>query len=173
MDANIEKKSNSSFEAAKLGYEMAIQLWIYEGNSIWSKFNVMLVVHTILFNLLASKESSNYISHISAFGIVISLLWLIMTKKGFYSLDYWIYTARELEENHFNNIIKNVKRGNKFTSGSKITFAFKGNNSLKIQKPLNWLNNRFSAYIIIYLIIFVYIYIFLKINFCKIMSLFC
>jgi len=48
--------SDQATENAKVGYQVAIELWIYEGELVWSKFNVMLVANSIVLALVVVRK---------------------------------------------------------------------------------------------------------------------
>lgn len=166
----------NNFESAKLGYEMYIQLWIYEGNSVWAKFNAMLVANGIVFAAFTQIESKLTLVLLGILGVLLCIGWYTITIRGFKAIDYWIFSARELEEQYLSSSLTGVKRGSDFFGGKQVVFNF-GKRPKKLKMPgySNWINNRNSSFFIISLFAISYI-IFITYNFfgmyCKLMSCF-
>jgi len=123
------EENNNTHETAKLGYESAIQLWIYEGDVIWSKYNAMLVANSIVMGILGFAISSNsgtfpkyYIIGLVVVGIVLCLAWYQLMKRGYDTVVYWIFSALEIEANHLSPTLEILQRGRKFSSGEKVEF---------------------------------------------------
>ncbi len=152
--------AGKDFETAKLGYEMATQLWIYEGNSIWSKFNTMLVAHSIAIAAVAQLNTPIVWLIAAVLGVLVCLIWRSWMKRGFETIDCWINTAKEIEQNYFSPTISNVQKGGDFAEGKSILFDFNGNpKTLKMSKLGQRWSVRDSANKIIYLFMIVYVII--------------
>ncbi|MCE7925626.1 MAG: hypothetical protein DYG98_21450 [Haliscomenobacteraceae bacterium CHB4] len=123
------EKNDDTKEVAKLGYETAVQLWIYEGELIWSKYNAMLVANSIVMGILGFAISSSnvsvpkyYMIGLCVVGIVLCLAWYQLMKRGYDTLIYWVFSALEIEANHFSPTLEIFQRGRKFSSGEKVEF---------------------------------------------------
>jgi len=57
----VDKDDNSD---ARVGYESAINLWVYQGEQIWARFNVMLVANSIMIFAITNTNNSS-LHHIS------------------------------------------------------------------------------------------------------------
>jgi len=111
---------------ARIGYQVAINLWVYEGQLIWSRFNAMVVANGIILaaiSVLLTTERVDWkpLVGLSALGIVLCLIWALMTARGFDYHDYWIRSARELEKGHLNTV-RTVSRGGEFAEGQQVEF---------------------------------------------------
>jgi hypothetical protein len=49
---NIKKLDPDKLENARIGYETAINLFIFEGQMLWSRFNTILAVNTVIISIL-------------------------------------------------------------------------------------------------------------------------
>lgn len=121
--------NNKTHDIAKLGYETAVQLWIYEGELIWSKYNAMLVANSIVMGILGFAISSNnvsvpkyYMIGLGVVGIVLCLAWYQLMKRGYDTLIYWVFSALEIEATHLTPTLEIFQRGRKFSAGEKVEF---------------------------------------------------
>jgi hypothetical protein len=106
-------------ENIRCGYSNAINLWIYEGNSIWNKIAAMITTNTILFATIgiiinATKWHALWelIPILSILGILLCVCWFILNRRSFIYYQYWIVSARNLEKSLTN--IETVINGNNF-----------------------------------------------------------
>jgi hypothetical protein len=152
----------------EIKYSAAIQLLTYEGQVSWARFNSIVTAQSIFFatiGVLIKSELDLIICALSLIGILISILWLVMTIRGFAMLKYYILCARELEEEidppkkdlYFNFF----KRGNDFRNNKIVAFKLLNSDSKYHVRPdfgriidTNW-----AAYLIICLFIMLYIII--------------
>lgn len=44
--------NQARIENARVGYQVATNLWVYEGTTIWSKFNALLVANSIILAMV-------------------------------------------------------------------------------------------------------------------------
>lgn len=114
-------------ENARIGYQVAAQLWAYEGQGVWSMFNAMLVANSIV--VAAEGASSKFVEAnpallwiLPAFGLVLSILWYALVDRGFTVHSYRVLAARDLEQDI--KPVKTVAEGAKFNAGHPVTFSF-------------------------------------------------
>ena len=105
----------------RIGYQMAIEMWAHCGDEVWSRFNSMLVAHSIIVYagisaLLENPPFKNLIYILSVAGIVICFLWAIMMERAFAYQDYYLFTARDWEESASGELapIKTISVGRDF-----------------------------------------------------------
>jgi hypothetical protein len=123
---NQNKKEN-----AQIGYQVATTLWAYGGQLVWSKFNAMLVANSIVLATIGLAISSQHALPIFTIvmpiaGLIFCTIWFLVTKRGFDNYIYWIFSARELEEQHLNDVVKTVSRGGNFADGEEIQLTING-----------------------------------------------
>ena len=117
-------------ENLRIGYQTAVQLWASQSEQLWSGFNAMVVANSIILGaiglLLTNKEAPLALKiSLPAVGIVLSIAWLAIVKRHFHYQDYYINSARELEERDDLQPIKTVSRGARFARHEELLFKFK------------------------------------------------
>jgi hypothetical protein len=147
--------SESEQEDARAGYGSVVDLWIYEGDSTWARFNAMLVANSILLTLAGVTYDSDSLNGVfkaglAGAGLVFCLVWTVLTKRSFDYYRYWILTARELEERYLHPAVRTVSRGNVFAEGRPAEFFVGGQ---RMTHRMSWLGRTvriaWCAYIII------------------------
>jgi hypothetical protein len=126
-DEDNDNDEDNDIENARIGYEKAIDLWIYEGETYWSKFNAFVVAHSIIIGaiVLSITQSNNAYFFPFAFSIIgmfLCYFWFRLLRRSFGYYDYWIFSAREIEEKNLADLVKTVSRGGKFAEGEKVNF---------------------------------------------------
>lgn len=140
---------------ARIAYQTAISLWVYEGNLIWSKFNAMLVANSIVLAVVGFAQSSTVLSHavktaLPVVGTLLCLFWLHLTKRGFDYCVYWIVSARELEEKYFSAEVRTVSRGGRFANGSRVVLDIDGTaTGFQMSRVSRSMTTEWSAYLVI------------------------
>jgi len=169
---------DNNLENARVGYQVAVNLWTYEGETLWSKFNAMLVANGIFLaaiSLFMTASNRPVFSILlpcvmSSVGIILCVFWFLLTKRGFEYHDYWVFSAREIERQYFKSLIQTVSRGERFADGQEVQFV--GEKKALKMSNLSWLvPAKCAAYVIIGLFIFLYLTI-LIINATRLMGYF-
>jgi hypothetical protein len=103
---------------ARVGYQVATSLWIYEGGLIWSKFNTLLVANSIILAVIsltlsvpsgAAVLARVFSIAIPIMGIVLCVLWWLITRRSWEYHDIWLLSAREIEERFLSNEVNTVR----------------------------------------------------------------
>ena len=94
-------------ENARVGYQVASNLWIYEGGTLWSKFNALLVANSVVLSALGLSMSAAsplrvFSIGMPVVGIILCVMWFLLTERSFRFYKYWIWSAREIEEQYLN-----------------------------------------------------------------------
>ena len=145
----------SENESALAGYQASMNLWIYEGNILWSKFNALLVANSVVLTAYGFTAGSGAVVGAFAWalpiaGIVLCLLWAQLMRRGFDNYRYWIYSARELEEKHLSPTTKLVSRGGDYADGSAVSLTIGGaQKPMQIPKPGRLLTAAKGSYLVI------------------------
>lgn len=107
----LEKaKQLEQTDAITAAYQSATSLWIYTGQEVYSRFNTMLVVHSVFLAtiglfLTTEKVISNTIPLIlSIAGGFLTFLWASLNERNFVYAEYYTLKTREIEELHFPEI---------------------------------------------------------------------
>jgi len=149
---------------ARVGYQAAVTLWAYEGNTFWSKFYAMLVANSIVIGSVAlsntvQNPSCVFVVGMPIFGIVLCILWLQLSERSLCNYDYWILAAREIEERFLSGSVDFVRRGGDYTKGKKVKLQVSDPDRQEMR--MNWLGRRprvrIAAYAVIGLFTAVYI----------------
>ena len=109
-------KVREQMENAQIGYQLAVQMAIGEGQSLWSGFNAGLVANGIILAAVAVSlnvafKGSSVISKIipgtlSSIGLVICLLWIFSLKRRVKVYDHWKSCALHFETKYLYKTIK-------------------------------------------------------------------
>ena len=186
LDEN-EKSSQIDPEVlknARIGYQAAINLWIYENESIWSKFNAFLVANSIIFlaaiGIMIQNSTSCllwvFLVTISIMGMFFCVLWFLMAKRSFDYVKYWTSSAREIEKN-FLSPVKIVFRGKKFAEGKEVKFCYFYKNShvlenLRMSFCARLLRIEWVLYMIVVIFLVVYCVLFAS-SLCHVICCYC
>jgi hypothetical protein len=115
-------------ETAHVGYQVAVSLWSHAGNEVWTRFNMMLVANSIIIAVigiaLSAQRNLNLLTaSMSATGIALCIAWYLITKRGFAYQVYYLFSAREIEEQYLSNTIHTMSRGGPFGYGKPINLT--------------------------------------------------
>ncbi len=156
-------------ENAKVGYQAAVDLWTYEGEQNWARFNVMLVANSVIIAavtlVLTSENPLRLLSTVLAIvGLILCFAWFLVTKRGFDYQDYYILSARELEELFLYEPVQTAARGKLFAQGAEVPFELKGGPSrLRMSWPSRIASAGTVSQFVILLFVIVYIVVILQI----------
>ena len=97
----------------------------------------MLVANSIVlavtgFAVGSDKLSNVFKAGLPVVGIVLCVLWLHLTKRGFDNYVYWILSARELEEKYLPAGLTTISRGGLFADGKSVDLTI-GGRDLKVR----------------------------------------
>lgn len=153
----------SNIQDARVGYQAAVALWVYEGTLIWAKYNAMLVANSVILAVYGVTLGSSqrlpaaFVTGLPIAGIALCVLWAILTKRGFDNYAYWIGCVRELEEAHLAPTVRTVSRGGSFADGRVVTVAIDGQpKDYSMSRVSRLLRAAWSSYMVI--LVFVVLY---------------
>jgi hypothetical protein len=124
----IDLSDSATLDTARIGYQVATSLWIYEGGLIWSKFNALLVANSIILAaIVLALTTSNGIPRLAGLfstamppiGIVLCWLWLSITRRSFAFHSHWIDSAREIEKRFPGQVVTTVADGRDLAKHSR------------------------------------------------------
>lgn len=155
------KPSEDTIKSIEIGYQTAVQLWIYEGNLIWktideySKLALILIAGSIFPSFLQTN-SDRVVSIVglvlSVIGLVTTLLWWSMASRCIAYHKYWILSARELEKK-LPASVRTLERGEKMSNGDSVDVGKEKISFLNISRFR--MTQGISLFYIIFLLIFV------------------
>jgi hypothetical protein len=150
-------------EHAAAAYGAAINLWTYEGQLIWARYNAMLVANSVVLAAIGLTVGDDDASlalgaGLPIAGMVLCVLWWNLIVRGFDYYAYWILSAREIEELYLAPVVKTVARGAAFAEGRVVHFG-KGakETTHQLSRVSRLLRVRHNSYIV--LLVFVVLYI--------------
>lgn len=166
---------NKTEEDLSLGYQTTLQLIIYEGGLVWTRFNTMLTAHLVLFGIIGLvltandkvSNSSFFLITLTCAGIIVSFLWFIMTTRSFTYLQYLTLSAREYEDKIGSEDLKTLRRGYDFIQNKTVHFTFSDPKpSSKYSRPwyaklLGSMRMEIAAYWVIIVIGIIYVILFI------------
>jgi hypothetical protein len=121
MTDNLDEATR--LRSIEVGYQKAIDLWMYEGRLFWMEFNTMLVINVLILTFAYNKQYAMSPSFISpTIGLVVCFVWIAMMQRTRSYFTYWALSARELENKLFGSDVKIVRRGALFGAGKPIQF---------------------------------------------------
>lgn len=110
-------------EDARVGYQVAVDFWTYQGKLIWDRFNVMLVACSIITGLVSAIFSYGQqipaiiIIGLAAVGLVLCCGWFLIMASGFAYHKYWGLCAWDLEERYLKGTVDTVAKLQVFREG--------------------------------------------------------
>jgi hypothetical protein len=148
-------------ENARVGYQVAVSLWIYEGSQIWSKFTAMIYANTIVLATIGIVITSTRASDLRLLRVALAILglvlWILLTKRSFEYYNYWIFSSREIEENYLSDAVQTVSRGAVFADGKPGSFQTRPKIQHQASSQLPNIRIQTVSYIIIAVFMVLYV----------------
>lgn len=109
----VEDEDSSTIENARVGYQVAVDLWTFQSSLNWNRFNAMLTANSIItavIGLVLYSQPSLAILKIGfpLVGLWLCSLWVFLTVRGSDFHMYWKSQACELEEKYLSNVLSTV-----------------------------------------------------------------
>lgn len=135
-------------ENALIGYQMAINLWTYQGAQGWARFNVLLFVNGTIIGIIGLIMTSGdpqpfATGFLALVGLLLCCFWLPVIHREDEYASYYVRSARELEEKYLSDSVKTVSRGRLFGDGKVVTIETSAEPSSQVQ--MGWLARRWRA----------------------------
>lgn len=133
-----EESAKDRLQKALVGYETAVHLWTYQGEQWWARFNIMLlansmVVAAVTVVLTSSPSDTVWTLLLRVLsvalplgGVALALFWLALISRENVYADYYVWSARELEEQHLHDTVKTVWRGRELAEGKTVQIVTDG-----------------------------------------------
>ena len=105
---NNKPLKGEELENARIKYSSALSLHNSQGEIQWTRFSAILIINTLLIGLIGFAYSKDFnftiflkiaFLLIPIFGIYLCDLWYKISDRGFFWIDFWLISARELERN--------------------------------------------------------------------------
>ncbi len=106
-------------ENARVGYQVATNLWVNVGETLWSQFNAFLVANSIVIasivlSMTVLRRLAVFLIVMPVFGMILCFCWFLVIKRSFDYFNYYIKSSREIEEQYLSEPIQTISRGEKF-----------------------------------------------------------
>ena len=134
-------------------YRLSKELWIYEGNLLWSKFNNFILINTIFLSAIIVSEINKLSFFLSIllplFGIVLCFIGDFLVARSFEMHNYWINKIK-LGKSRNNEAIEAIQQCGKFIEG------IGDNDELKMISTGRFYRTRTICYFIIFIFLIIY-----------------
>jgi hypothetical protein len=140
------EEDEAQLENARVGYQAAVSLMTFEGNLVWTRYGLMVLVHTIILTAIGLTSGTSQpartitLGCLSLVGLVLCVVWWLVNDIGFRYFFYWLFSARELEEQYLRPA-RTLSRGIPLTQGEAATVVLGGKEH---QLPV-WRKDRFNV----------------------------
>jgi hypothetical protein len=121
----------AQLENARVGYHAAVSLMTFEGNLVWTRYGLMVLVHTIILTAIGLTSGAPQPARtvtlvgLSLVGLMLCVVWWLVNDIGFRYFFYWLFSARELEERYLSPA-RTLSRGIPLTQGEMVTVVLDG-----------------------------------------------
>jgi len=144
-------------ENARVGYQVAVDLWIAETTLRWSKFNAMLVANSLVLAALAFCQPILPAYMVAIAGLWLCAVWFLAARRGSDYHDFYIANARSLEERHLKPAVL-VSDGARFSAGDRVTVKLGDDKSIDQQMSApRWVSVRVLSLSVVWLFVFIYL----------------
>jgi hypothetical protein len=109
----VEHENSSTIENARVGYQVAVDLWTFQSGLNWGRFSAMLTANSIITAaiglVLYSQPSVPLLKKgLPAVGICLCILWVVLMARGSRFHMYWKSQACKLEETYLSDALSTV-----------------------------------------------------------------
>lgn len=160
---HAENADSVQKEDARIGYQVAVNLWIYQGQLNWHRFDIMLVANSIIIaGIVVSFSSQSGVPSLFAnllpiVGLFLCSVWAHITARGFVYHKYWSSQARILEQEYLADTVRIVADARSTKEGGEIAFTWLSELVGLVK------TERVPAYLVIVLLAVMYVVALLKI----------
>lgn len=131
-DQIISQETLLRREDIRIAYQSVVSFITYEGHLSWSvtsvfvQFAILLIAASVLPSFIGSTDArftsiTGFV--LSLVGMVASIMWWSMVARTRKYYQYWLFTARELEQ-YMAQEIRTFERGFDLAVGGQATFKF-------------------------------------------------
>jgi len=156
----MKDKKNNQLKNARVGYQIANEQSMSYASIIWSNFNAMVVANsiiitgtTLLFDTIGYELLKTFFPLI---GLFLCLIWLLQTKRSSDFVNYYILSAREIEEKYLIGEVNTISRGGTFSNGGEVKIELKSEQLERRLKASTIIRGSWASYLIIGTIFSIY-----------------
>jgi hypothetical protein len=114
-------------QSVRVGYEVAVRLWTYQGSAAWARFSAMLLANSIVAVTVATMVANRVMLCAVPFlpfaGFVLCTFWLTIFERGAEFELHYIREAKELERRLPGAGVKTVRDGHDFANRKEVTYG--------------------------------------------------
>jgi hypothetical protein len=169
MNATNNHKDSADLDTILAGYQTAVSLSTAYVQGIWGAFSVVIVANSIVLAVIAGCAAE--LSHPSLFalvlewllpiaGLVLCFSWAALVERNIAFQEYYLFCARELEENHLKPWVKTISNGGRFSSGQEVSLKIEGGLPRLRTRGLERIRGRLAIRIILVVFAAIYLAIF-------------
>lgn len=121
----------AQLENARVGYSNAISLLTLEGNLVWARYGLMVLVHTVILTAIGLTSGAPQPARtvtlvgLSLVGLTLCVVWWLVNEIGFRYFFYYAFSARELEERYLSPV-RTLSRAFPLTHDKAATISLDG-----------------------------------------------
>lgn len=146
MDITDEQK----LENARIGYRVAVDLWIHQGQVTWQGFRGMLLANSLVLAGAAFFAGQRIGIAAPVLGIVLCAVWFVLVVRGFEVHEYRVKSAREIEEAYLAPTVQAISRGAKVHHGEEVTLILGGKEEkLRLSPVARSLRGKWQAAVVV------------------------
>jgi len=162
--STIDVDDKKRRENALIGYQMAINLWTYQGAQGWARFNVLLFINGTIIGIIGLIMTNGdpqpfATGFLALAGFLLCCFWYPVIEREDEYANYYVRSARELEEKYLSDPVKTVSRGKLFSDGKVVTIDTSAEPRDQVQ--MGWLARlwpaKLAARVILLLLAVIYI----------------
>jgi len=175
MDESQEKETlreRSEIENARVGYQTAMDIWLYELEIASARFNALLVANSILIAVIGSlivafpdPLAANAqvsvdvcVTILCAIGVALCVVWFLLMKRNLDYRWYWMRYASELEEKYLSNPLRMLPQLERFSHGDPVSFDLVDNSKpVRLSRLGRVARTDSTVYLIVLLFLMVYL----------------
>lgn len=122
------KETERDLDTIRMAYELALQQSNQNGQTVWEVHNIMLLVNTILIGAISFSQNNDlagkiFVAATSCAGLGLVIVWFFLVKRARKYAEFYLFTAREIEEKYFSEQFDLLKRGGIFAEGDPVNFV--------------------------------------------------
>ena len=160
--------TSGEIQRVLVGYQVAVDLWMNQGNQAWAKINTMLVVNSIIiasigFTEVSAGQQSLFTLFFPITGILICVIWFVHVRRDAAYSDYFVMSARELEEKHLASSVQTLSRGGDFSDGKIVEVEIhRGSRKMQMNLLARLMSARAAATWTIVILVLLYLSILIR-----------
>ncbi|RJQ31365.1 MAG: hypothetical protein C4562_06240 [Actinobacteria bacterium] len=140
-----QKQADEEVINLRVAYQKAIDLWIFEGELIWNRFNFIIAANGAL--IVAAGVSTQAIIYIfiSLLGATLAILGIFLSSRSYVYHDYFLFSARDFEEKLGLDFLIRGREDNLFDKEKEEFTGFNSTTQKDLRIPISWWSRSVKA----------------------------